>query len=187
MELMMREGFFVNLPLFARLEVHFFFCLLKNPLWPSGEWEKKRQRDRRKLKGSQRLGDAGGCQVSQIGGRLWRGAGHCIGCRGGIAAEHEGCLSYFSVFAWAPTPPQLPRESALMCHQSRRQMGEEINKWMEMKAPRVLSQIMGRREKGRSAGEMKAGTERGNNVGKKVQLMAVMHLRHSRACLHPHN
>lgn len=74
-----------------------------------------------------------------------------------------------------------------MCHESRRQIGEEINKWMEMKAPRVLSQIMGRREKGGSAGEMKAGTERGNNVGKKVQLMAVMHFRHSRARLHPHN
>lgn len=33
---------------------------------------KKRQQDRQKLKGSQRLSDAGGCQVSQIGGRLWR-------------------------------------------------------------------------------------------------------------------
>lgn len=37
-----------------------------------------------------------------------RGAGHCIGCRGGIAAEHEGCLSYFSE---SLHEPQLPLSS----------------------------------------------------------------------------
>lgn len=169
----------------------FFFFLLKKPLWPSGEWEKKkRQRDSAEVERKPKTWRCGWLSSFPNWREIVenRGAGHCIGCRGGIAAEHEGCLSYFSEsFAWAPTPPQLPRESALMCHESRRQIGEEINKWMEMKAPRVLSQIMGRREKGGSAGEMKAGTERGNNVGKKVQLMAVMHFRHSRARLHPHN
>lgn len=51
--------------------IFFSFCS-KSLCGPAGSEKKKRQRDRRKLKGSQRLGDAGGCQVSQIGGRLWR-------------------------------------------------------------------------------------------------------------------
>lgn len=52
--------------------IFFFLSAQKAFVAQRGVRKKKGSEIRRKLKGSQRLGDAGGCQVSQIGGRLWR-------------------------------------------------------------------------------------------------------------------
>lgn len=79
------------------------------------------------------------------------------------------------------TPPS--RGSAEMCRESSRQIGEEINKWMEMKA---LSQIMGGRKRAGSAGEMKAGMGE-NNVGKGAANGGAVLLTCTGACVHPHN
>lgn len=81
------------------------------------------------------------------------------------------------------TPSTPARGSAEMCRESSRQIGEDINKWMEMKA---LSQIMGGRERAGSAGEMKAGTGE-NNVGKGAANGGAVPLTRTGARVHPHN